>query len=59
MSPIDSIRVIGTPVLADSRLKVSRTSRSRRLDLASEEANLTDHPALGEGVLKKQTISVD
>ena len=27
--------------------------RSRRPDLAGEEANLTDRPALGEGVLKK------
>jgi hypothetical protein len=27
--------------------------RSRRPDLAREEANLTDCPALGEGVLKK------
>jgi hypothetical protein len=27
--------------------------RSRRPDLAGEEANLTDHPAFGEGVLKK------
>jgi hypothetical protein len=27
--------------------------RSRRPDLNGEKANLTDHPALGEGVLKK------
>ena len=27
--------------------------RSRRSDLTGEEANLTDRPALGEGVLKK------
>jgi hypothetical protein len=54
----DSIRVIGTRVLYDSRLRLVGP-RSRRPDLAGEEANLTDRPALGEGVLKKYTTSVD
>jgi hypothetical protein len=48
----DSIRVIGTRVLADGRLRFVGP-RSRRPDLAGEEANLTDCPALGKGVLKK------
>lgn len=30
--------------------------RGRRSDLVGEEANLTDRPALGEGVLKTKTI---
>jgi hypothetical protein len=47
-----SIRLFGTRVLADGRLKDSRTSRSRRPGLTGQVANLTDCPALGEGVLK-------
>jgi hypothetical protein len=33
--------------------------RSRTSDLTGEEANLTDRPALGDGVLKTYTMAVD